>query len=134
MGMLLIHTSGGRSSCGGAGCLLLGILGLVAAFYIVKWTLVALFFSAPVLLGLALLIRPHVVRDAFMRFWEMFKRQPLLGLVYALVSVLAFPLIALSLFLQAVVQKQMGSSASKSEEYIDFEVMDSKPIAGKQDE
>jgi hypothetical protein len=135
--MLIVHTGSGRQSCGGIGCILLGILGVIAAFFIVKWTLVALFFASPLLLALALWIRPQAVRAALMRLLDVYRSQPVLGVVYTLLSILAFPLIALSLFMQAVVQQRLAKAEQQSrggtdgEEYVSFEEIDNTSLPEK---
>jgi len=135
--MLVVHTGGNRQSCGGIGCILLGVLGLFAAFFIVKWTMVALFFASPVLLALALWIRPQVVRTAFSRLMDLYRRAPVWGIVYTLLGMLVFPLIALSLFMQAVVQQRLAKAEQQSRggtdgaEYVSFEEIDNTSLPEK---
>lgn len=123
---------------GGIGCLIAGILGLVAAYYSLK----LLWWAAPFLFVLTLLINWRVVADAGKALVNLFRTRPAAGLIAAVLSVVAFPILALFLFLSAVGTRRAGApqpggfgrraadnrkAASLEGEFIDFEEIESRP-------
>ncbi len=130
---MVYYQFGRRGRMGGVGCLLFAILALIAAFYVLKWTFTLLFYVSPILFVLSLLVRPAVVRDAFHWLVEVYRKNVLTGIFYTLVGVLGFPVVALSLFLNAIRPEPAEREKQQVEsEYIDFEEIRSEPLKTKE--
>ena len=121
---------GRQSRMGGIGCLLFVLLGIIALFYVLKWTFTLLFYASPLLFLLALVIKPQSVLNVFRWLGSVYRSNVLLGLIYTVLGVLCFPVVALALFMRAV--GQGASVQQKSDvpetEYTDFEEVQSEPL------
>lgn len=123
------------SSGGGIGCLIFGVLGLVAAFFILKGLFYLLYWASPVLFLLALIINWRAVTDTFRNWLKSMETNPLGGLLMAALAVLAFPLFALFLFVKALgykkmqqFQREFGQGGQTTEgEFVEFEELESRP-------
>lgn len=132
---MVYYQFGRRSRMGGIGCLLFAILALVATFYVLKWTFTLLFYISPILFVLTLLVKPAVVRDAFRWLAAVYRKNIPAGIFYTLLGVLAFPVVALSLFLNAIRTEPAAQEKQQVEsEYIDFEEIGSEPLKTKEAE
>jgi hypothetical protein len=74
----MVFVKYGRSG-GGWGCLILGILSLVALYYILKGLFYVLYVVSPVLFVLALVINWRAVADTGRDFLSILQRNPLGG-------------------------------------------------------
>lgn len=119
-------------SGGGLGCLLLGILGLIAAYYILKWFFIALYVAiAPALFILALLINWRAVVDTGRDLLIGLKRNPL----YLVLAVVGYPIVAIYMFLRAMGYQRMEQfneavrerQREAEGELIEFEELESRP-------
>lgn len=99
---MFVYSNFNNPRGGGLGCLIFGILGLVVAYYILKGLFALLWWAAPFLFVLTLLINWRVVGDAGASLLNLIRRQPLSGLIVAVLASVAFPITALYLFLSAV--------------------------------
>lgn len=132
---MIYYHFGRRNRMGGIGCLLFAILALIATFYVLKWMFTLLFYVSPVLFVLTLLVRPAVVRDAFRWLAGVYRQNTLTGIFYTLLGVLAFPVVALSLFLNAMRTEPAEREKQQAEsEYVDFEEIGSEPLKTKEAE
>lgn len=123
---------------GGPGCLIMGILALVLFWFLLKGLYTLLYWVAPVLFVLALIINWRAVSDTGKDFLSLFKREPIMAIIVGAVSVMAFPLLALYLFLRALgykrlqeIKRQFGAettSPPREEEFVDYEELDSQPM------
>jgi hypothetical protein len=127
----MVYVRYGRGG-GGLGCLLLGILGLIAAYYILKWFFIALYVAiAPVLFVVALLLNWRAVVDTVRDLLSTLGRNPL----YFLLAVLGYPLVAIYMFLRALGYKRMEQFGqtmreqhqTPEDEFIEFEELESRP-------
>jgi hypothetical protein len=128
-----------RSSAigGGPGCLILGILGLVALWFILKGLYMLLYWIAPVLFVLALVVNWRAVADTGREFWGLLQRNPLGGLMLGAFCVLAFPLLTLYLFFRALgynkvqeLKRQFGQDTQGPQpegDFADYEELESQP-------
>jgi hypothetical protein len=118
------------------GCLIGSVLGLILVFYLLKglWTL--LYWAAPVLAVLAVIINWRAVADTGKSYVNYLRTNPIGGILLLALSVFAFPLLALYLFLKAIgnrslekMEKQYGSPYEHESEpdFTDFEELESKP-------
>lgn len=126
---------------GGIGCLIFGVLGLIAAYYILKGLFALLWWAAPVLFLLTLLIDWRVVAEAGKSLFSLIRMRPLAGILTAVLAVVAFPVVVFFLFLSALGRRraappQGGPAATRPPqtqapaeegEFIDFEELDSRP-------
>lgn len=123
------------SGSGGLGCLIFGILGLVAAYYILKGLFFLLYWAAPALFVLALIINWRAVTDTFRDWFKGLETNPLGGLLTAAIAVLAFPVFALYLFVKSLgyrkleqLRRQSGAFGKAEEaEFAEFEELESRP-------
>lgn len=134
--MIFFHSGGGRyaarfSGGGGAGCLIFGILGLIAAYYILKGLFLLLYWAAPALFVLALIVNWRAVADTLKDWFKTLENNPLSGLLIAAIAVLAFPVFALYLFVKSlgyrkIAQMQRNERAAEGE-FVEFEELESRP-------
>jgi hypothetical protein len=126
----------GRFPGGGLGCLIFGALLFVGGYYILKGLYYLLWWAAPALLVLALIINWRVFLDTFKNWLNTLETKPLSGLVSAAFAVLLFPVFALYLFLKALggrkmeqLRREFGDSpqAPREEEFVEFEEIESRP-------
>jgi hypothetical protein len=137
--MFIYSSTGGRQSnpFGNIGCLIFGILGLVAMFYILKGLFIVLWWAAPVLFLLSLVINWRVAANTGRSFLQFLSRNPIGGILTAALAVIGFPILALYLFLGAVGNRQVekmrrefeGQSRQPEpeEEFTEFEEIESTP-------
>lgn len=129
----MVFVKYGRSG-GGWGCLILGILSLVALYYILKGLFYVLYVASPVLFVLALVINWRAVADTGRDFLSILQRNPLGGLLLGALAVVGFPVLALYLFLRALGYKQMDQfnntmrerHGAPEEEFVEFEELESR--------
>lgn len=136
---MLIYSNRSMSTGGGIGCLVFGILGMIAAFFILKGLFTLLMWAAPVLFVLALVVNWKAVADTGKSFLSLLQRNPLGGLLLGALGVVGFPVLALYLFLKALgynkleaMKQQFGGQSNSSqqpaeEEFIEFEELESRP-------
>lgn len=129
------------NSGGGIGCLIFGIIGMVAAFFILKGLFKLLYWAAPVLFVLALVINWRAVVDTLKNWLKTMESNPLGGLLAAALAVLLFPVFALYLFLKSLgynkiqqMQREFGSQQPPADEFTEFEEIESKPKGGTRPE
>jgi hypothetical protein len=121
------------------GCLIGGVLGLVVMYYLLRglWTL--LYWAAPILVVLAVIINWRAVADTGKSYVNFLRTNPLGGILVLIISVFAFPLLSLYLFLKAIGNRQLekmedtfgqarGTNTREPEpEFTDFEELESRP-------
>ena len=121
---------------GGLGCLIMGIVSLVVAFYILKGLFYVLWWAAPALFVLALIINWRAVADTGKDFLDLLGRNPVAGLIAGVLGVIGFPVLALYLFLRALGYTQPkpfdptmqgNRQAPPEEEFVEFEELESRP-------
>ncbi len=130
----------GRVPGGGLGCLLGLTLILVLLYYAVKGLYFILWWAAPALLVLALIINWRVFPDTIKNWLSTLEARPLSGIVSALFAVFAFPFFALYLFLKALGYRKMEQMKQAmnqgqtvdDEEFVDFEEIETRPIGKMQ--
>ena len=130
---------------GGLGCLIGFILSAVLFYFIVKGLYYLLYWAAPALVVLALIINWRAVADTGTWFLKSLQRSPLSTVLLGALCVVGFPFFTLYLFLKALGYNKMeqmrkqfdpgsdspfsgfGQPLPEKEEYIDYEELDSKP-------
>lgn len=130
----MVYVKYGRAG-GGWGCLIMGVLALVVAYYILKGLFYVLYWASPVLFVLALVINWRAVADTGRDFLSLLQRNPLGGLLLGALAVVGFPVLALYLFLRALgynKMEQFGQAMreqqkQKEEEFVEFEELESRP-------
>jgi hypothetical protein len=140
---MIVFSNRNNSPLGGQGCLVFCILGLVALFYILRGLYFLLWWAAPVLFALALILNWRLVAETGKSFIRLLQRRPLSGILLALISIFAFPLLALYLFLAAVGGRRMAQATGgfgapfdaggrraqqqPEDDFVDFEEIESTP-------
>jgi len=130
----MVYVKYGRAG-GGWGCLIMGVLSLIAAYYILKGLFYVLYWASPVLFVLALVINWRAVADTGRDFWNLLQRNPLGGLLLGALAVVGFPVLALYLFLRALgynKMEQFGRTMREQkrppeDEFVEFEEIESRP-------
>lgn len=122
---------------GGIGCLIFGIIGMVAAFFILKGLFTLLYWASPVLFVLALVINWRAVVDTLKNWLKSMESNPVGGLLMAAVAVLLFPVFALYLFVKSLgyrkieqMQREFGANNPPTDEFVEFEELESTPKGG----
>lgn len=133
---MFVYSSNGNarnSGFGGIGCLIFGVLGMVAAWFILKGLFKLLYIASPVLFVLALVINWRAVTDTLKNWLQTMETNPIGGLFRAALAVLLFPVFVLYLFLKSLgynkmqeFKRQMGQE-QPLEEFTDFEELESIP-------
>lgn len=130
----MVYVKYGRAG-GGWGCLIMGVLALVAAYYILKGLFYVLYWASPVLFVLALVINWRAVADTGRDFLSLLQRNPPGGLLLGALAVVGFPVLALYLFLRALgynKMEQFGRAMREQQrppedEFVEFEELESRP-------
>lgn len=122
---------------GGIGCLIFGVIGMVAAYFILKGLFKLLYWASPVLFVLALVINWRAVVDTLKNWLKTMESNPIGGLLSAALAVLLFPVFALYLFIKALgyskiqqMQREFGTNQAPTDEFVEFEELESTPKGG----
>lgn len=126
---------------GGIGCLIFGVIGMVAAYFILKGLFKLLYWASPVLFVLALIINWRAVVDTLKNWLKTMETSPVSGLISAALAVLLFPVFALFLFVKALgyskieqMKREFGTSEVPSDDFVEFEELESMPKGGMKTE
>jgi hypothetical protein len=103
------------------GCLFFGALFMAGAFFLAKWTLEFIWWACLGFFVAALIIDWTVVRDTGTWFVRTLRSDPLRAIIYGVLGIVCFPLLAFSWFLGAIAKNRMKSFASRFEQ--DFRQM-----------
>lgn len=128
---------GGNVPGGGFGCLLLGIFGIAAVYFVLKGLYWLLYWLSPVLLVVAAIINWRVFPQTAKNWIKTLETNPVSALIYLAFAVLLFPFFSLYILLKAVGLKQLermgqfmngqqGATAEQGE-YTEFEEIESTP-------
>ena len=125
----------GRIPGGGLGCLVGLAVIVFATYYALKGLYYILWWAAPALLVLTLIINWRVIPDTLKNWVATLETSPVSGLLNAAFAVLAFPFFALYLFLKALgyrkmenMKKEFENAQQAPEEFVDFEEIESRPM------
>ena len=123
---------------GGLGCLISLVVIGVLGYYTVKGLYYLLWWAAPALIVLTLIINWRVIPDTLKNWLDTLSTRPLAGLISAALAVLAFPFFTLWLFLKALgyrkietMQREFAQKQQRQEEFADFEEIESTPLEKK---
>jgi hypothetical protein len=134
--VLFIRSNGKvNQTTGGIGCLLIGLLTALIAFYGAYWFLRFLWWASPVILGLAVLLHWRSVAESGRSLLRSLQTNPLQGIFALLFAVFLFPLFSFYLFLKAVSMRWMERQAVRLQKEMDqvFEAATGqKPVSGRQ--
>ncbi len=112
-----------------------GIIGLgivvlffVGLFFIAKGIFTILSWAAPVLLIAAIIIHYRTLTGFLKYLWTLLRRQPLMGILAVILSVLGFPIVCGFLFGKAILDRKIRSYQTtmrreQEGELIDYEVI-----------
>lgn len=137
------HRAARFNSGGGIGCLIFGIIGMVAAYFVLKGLFKVLYWASPALFVLALVINWRAVTDTFRNWLKSMETNPIGGLLSAALAILLFPVFTLYLFLKALgyskiqqMQREFGAAPGQATEgdFVEFEEVESTPKPGAKTE
>ncbi len=100
-----IYTLGGSNGLIG---LISTALFFIAVYYVLKFSFIALYYAAPVLLAITLWINYKVVTDYINNLWLRIKENPVAGVLNVVLSVLGAPFVILFLLGKALVFRRLG--------------------------
>ncbi len=117
---------------------LLGVM--VLLFFVVKGFISILYWVAPVLLVITLIINYKIVADYVISLFDTFKTDVLMGMVKVAFTFLCYPLVIGWLFAKALLyrkvdklkqdfERQIGER--EKEQFVDFEEISSNPVDEK---
>ena len=128
------------------GCLIFGGLLLIGVFYLLRGLYIMLWWAAPALFVLALIINWKVVASTGKWLLALLQRNPLMGLVTGVLAIYFFPLLTLFWFFGAIgskriekMQREFGqqwggafgqpqnNNREAETEFTEFEEIESKP-------
>jgi hypothetical protein len=126
---------------GAIGCLVLGALGLFGAFYALSWLFKLLWWAAPALFVLALIINWRSVANTGRSLLRTLQTDTLRGLFYIVLICIGFPIFSAYLFFQAYLTRRLERAGQRfgtdpadptgqvgeRGDYTDFEELDSRP-------
>lgn len=126
----------GRVPGGGLGCLLGMALILFGGYYALKGLYYVLWWAAPALLVLTLIINWRVIPNTLKNWFKSLETNPLSGLISAALAVLVFPFFTLWLFLKALGTRKLknmnreytNTVGPPKDEFVDFEEIESRPL------
>jgi hypothetical protein len=115
---------------------LMGLLGLIAFFFVLFWLMKGVFtilsFIAPVLLILTAIINYRVITDYVVMLWSVFKNNWIVGILGAILTVVGFPFVSGFLFAKALLLRKVGSIQAEVEnqrkgEFVEYEDLTPEP-------
>lgn len=128
-------------SSGGIGQILISALVMVGFFIALFWIARGLFtiltYAAPFLLIGALIINYKVVTGYAKWLWTTLNRDPLMGLIYAVLSFIGFPILSAYLLFKAIAVNRIGTfqdevnqSIGHGERTVDaeYEILEDEPL------
>ena len=125
-----------RSLSKNPGQWIMGVVGLIAFFFVLFWLMKGVFtilsFVAPVLLILTALINYKVITGYVGMLYTLFKNQWWMGLLGVILTVVGFPFVSGFLFIKALLMRKVGSIQAEMEqkrdgEFIEYEDLSEDP-------
>lgn len=104
-------------------------------FKLVGFVMSILWWAAPVMLIGALIVKPKVVTDYGKWLWNSFRQNAILGIVFTLLTVVAFPIVAGFLLFKSLTYDKWANIASKMPradvfrtEEAEYEILEEEPL------
>ncbi len=125
-----------RSLSRNPGQWLIGLLGLIAFFFVLFWLVKGLYsflsLIAPVLLIITAILNYRVITGYVAMLWSVFKSNWLMGILGAILTVVGLPFVSGYLFVKAILLKKIDSIQTAVEkeqqgEYMEFEDLSEEP-------
>jgi hypothetical protein len=115
--------------------LIIGLLFLMGLFFLARFVFNILYYLAPVLLIITLVIDHKVVVNYGKWIWSMMGKNPLFGVGLIILTAIGFPVVSLFLFGKAMLKKKIKDVQQQFEqreqgEFVEYEEVDSKPEKG----
>lgn len=113
--------------------LLMIVLFFVALYYVASFALSLLWYVAPVLLIITLVLDHKIVTNYIEWLWSKIKTNPIVGVLITALSVACFPVVTGYLFSKLLVKRKITKMTETFEkrtsgEFVDYEEVDSEPI------
>jgi Zn-dependent protease with chaperone function len=128
-------------SSGGIGQILISALVMVGIFIGLFWIARGLFtiltYAAPLLLIAALIINYKVVTGYVQWLWTTLNRDPLMGLIYTVLSFIGFPILSAYLLFKALavnrigtIEQELKQNIGNGERVVDaeYEILEDEPL------
>lgn len=122
-----------RSLTKNPGAWLIGLVGLIAFFFVLFWMVKGIYsilaFIAPVLLVITAIMNYRVITGYVGMLWSVFKNNWMMGILGAILTVVGFPLISGFLFFKALFLRNVGNLAAdnqgkREDEFTEYEEID----------
>lgn len=106
---------------------------LIGLFYIARGIFTILAWAAPVLLIITLIIRHQVVISYGKMVWNLLRKNPLMGIIAVVLTIIGFPVVALALFGKALLDRkvvQLSDRAEKAyrDEFTEYEEIEDESL------
>lgn len=117
--------------------ILLMIVFLIGIYYVARLIFRILLFLSPFMLIATLIIDRSVVTGYIQWLFGMTRRNPLIGVLGIVLSILGFPVVSAFLLARALLNKKIKETQQKEKirregQFIDFEELDSEPLVPSQ--
>lgn len=106
---------------------------MIGLFYIARGIFTILAWAAPVLIIATLILRHQVILSYGRMLINLTRRNPLMGIVAIVLTIVGFPVVAFALFGKALLDRKLIKLGSQQrtgyqDEYTDYEVLDEEPL------
>ena len=115
---------------------LVGLLGLIAFFFVLFWLVKGLYsilsLAAPILLIITAIINYRVITGYVAMLWSVFKSNWLMGILGAILTVVGLPFVSAFLFGKALLLRKVNAiqadiKKKEADEYVEFEDISDEP-------
>lgn len=113
---------------------------LVMMYYILKGFFYVVYFGAPLIVLGVLLVDYRLFVNHFKKLFQNIKQEPITGVLWLIINILALPIVALWLLMIGIFQRKVRKAERQMErrrmsEYVDYEIVDEDTLPeGKQND
>ena len=112
-----------------AGIILIGVF--IGLYWVARGIFSLLSFLAPVMLIITAILNYRVITGYAQWLWDNLKKEPLMGLLYVLLTVVGFPIVSAYLLFKAIAQhrrkkmkEQFNSHREREISYTEYEILE----------
>ena len=109
--------------------LIIMIMVMIGLFYVARGIFTLLAWAAPVLLIITLIIRHQVILSYGKMVLNLLKKNPLMGVVAIVLTIIGFPIVAFALFGKALLDRKIDKlgdlrQEAYKDEFVEYEELD----------